>query len=1011
MNKFNKEQQQAIESKNNVLVSAGAGSGKTTVLVRRVLHNIIENNIDIDEFLILTFTNDASISMKEKIKTKLLLENKLDQINKIDKAHIETFDAFAYYLVNKYGYRINLSNNITVLEEDILNVKVKQIIDDIVLELVNNPTDLFIDFTKTYLHKDLSKLKDILKVNFFNLIKLNSPDDFLNEYEARFSSIDSINKSIDEYFNFIKEDIKKIIELSDYCDESRKTIIQEKYKPVIEYNHENFINFFSLTFKKTTDITNSKKNDDFEIINEIIEIHKEIQSKFKDINFSNLEICINNINKFSPFIIELLKKINEEVNKFLKKVSSYTFTQIANFALRILKENKDIADELKNKIKLIFVDEYQDTSNEQEELISLISNDNVFVVGDVKQSIYLFRKANPDNFIKKYEDYLNCNNGLNNLINMNSNYRSHENVISFINELFTKLMVKEFGGVTYKNYHELESKNENLNNSSNKIDSEFYYGTYKVSYNKDEDYYDKLVNIIKYHFIKYPKIYDGLIDDFRDLKYSDFAILSRKSVNFSKIVKKFEESDIPINPIYDINIISDEVIYVLISFLKLIDIILHNNGNINIVKEDKHFFVSVLRSYLYEINDKDIYEMIINNTYKDNQIYKKIVSFAKENNSLPLDELYIEILNQFNFISNLSKLSNPYDKIQIFEQFYNKVKIMSDLSYSLNDFIQYLEVIDEADLSIKCRIDNSGEDAVLLTTIHKSKGLQYKIVILVDLASEFNKIVNFDINNGLDIKSTFFNKNTNFKNEIYKINQLRKEKEEYIRLLYVALTRSEQKTIMMLENKDNKKSIKLEDCKSMQDFIDYSNVNIKEFKLENITENIPTDNNFNENSSVIYDIKELPNIKYKEIIKKKASKIEVDNIDIKKLDYGTYLHELFESINFNTLDISHLEGVKEYKYIKNILENDFFDELKSGIFYKEYAFRDYKNNVDGVIDLLVIKNNEAYIIDYKSKNIDDEEYKNQLKSYKEYVENIFNKKPRCYLISIIDNKIIEVIYD
>ena len=1033
-----KEQIDAIKSSGNVLVSAGAGSGKTSVLTKRVLYNLL-NGVQLDELLILTFTNNAANEMKERIKNTLSLYEKTKHLVPfVDSANITTFDAYFLYLVKKYSYVFNIDENIINLPEDILKVKKHEVLEEIINKYYEDEDENLIKIIKTYTYKNDSNIFNfILKID--DLVSKNKNKfDFLNNYYNNFLSDEALKLFKDNYLNKgIQNRFEIINDLLNLTEEKYHQKFNEKFDYILSNPDFDYLasldkKFASMPYKSLDNNSNT--------VNQIVNLFK---NQFLDIlkevdDYQNIiKIDKENNQKLIPFLIKIVYQLEVKIDQFKKDKQAYTFNDIAIMAKELLLKHEDIRNEIKTKLRLIMIDEYQDTSKFQEEFIDLIANNNVFVVGDVKQSIYGFRDANPKQFIDKYELYKN-DPSKGQLIIMNKNFRSRKEINIHINELFSNIMSLEYGGADYKVDHQIETGNdsyEKYGKTSNKHGITSI--TYKIT-KKDRSEAKVLKEIntvildIKSRVYNKMQIFDKDKKILRDVRFSDFTLLSPKSTRFKDIEKLFILNGVPINAIYDEDIIQDESIITLISILKFINETNKEEPNKAILK---HAFYSIARSFLFSYKDKKLYNLSLNDLYQNDELYLRLEGFSNKNKGFLIQDLFLNIIKEFDFLDKLTLIGDSISKIKFTKIFYEKTKIMDELNYSLDDFISYLEKLDSLDLKMESRKVNSGIDAVGLTTIHKSKGLEYPIVYLVCLDGKDNnksdvpKIFFANDKFGFFFPSLFTKSNKNIHQLFSSLYMNLDTLSEKIRLLYVALTRAKEEAIIpncIVE--DDEGNVQIED--ELNEDNELYGVAINSFEklknaknLKNIFEayelKLESNNYYQKQFEEVLVEEQKNNLILKmkgfdfNFIKEekiKASKKLNQDTDNTLLEIGTRLHLLMEVVNFKTKDLSFIRNENDKKLIKNILDNQIFASLENSKIYKEYEYYDNEFDYSGIIDLMIEDKNHIKIIDYKLKNIDDENYTKQLTLYKNYIEKTFNKKVSCYLLSLVDNNV-KVVYE
>ena len=1038
-----KKQLAAINSTGNVIVSAGAGSGKTSVLTERIYRRL-SKDVNLDEILILTFTDAASKEMKTRIKDELSKNGSTKHlVPLVDSANISTFDAYFLYLCKKYSSRLNISSDIQNIPDDILKIKKYSILEGIFDELYIKKDPQFIKLIHNYTKKDDKYIMDFIIKISDAISDIKNIDEYFNSYYDNYLSNESFEKFI----------INNIQEVIDNKIESLKHIIShlsnEEYKRKMNVNLSEILDNYSLKYlsenKPKFKLPNRPKDDeeDIERKNEISEIIKFIKENIYSVDYDNLvKVDLKNNQEIIPYIFNIVKKLLNETNKFKSNFGFYTFNDIALMAKRLLIENEDIRLEIKNKLKLIMIDEYQDTSKFQEEFIDLISNNNVFVVGDIKQSIYAFRGANPSQFKDKYDNYKY--NKLGQAIDMNDNFRSREEINNDINKLFSEIMTLKQGGADYQLEHLIKTGNKEYT----KLKTTNPHGIFVLPFEtKKESANDEvedeksnnsgvmkkkieinacLDDVIKRINNKMQVIYSYYNEEgkkklgLRDATYKDFTFLINKSTDFYLIEEICKERGIPINVVRDEDLISDDVIISLISLLKLINGLMNNDL---LISDEKHYFVSVVRSFLYCYSDEDIYKLIKNDTYRKDNVYLNIKEFSTKHKDSLLSEIYLDTIKEFNFLDKVSLLGNSLNKLNYLRIFYERTLIMDKLCYNLEDFITYLERLNDLEIKMTNRKVGEAKDAITLTTIHKSKGLEYNIVYLPLLFAKSQpqeKDHSFFINAkyGFYLPSLYNSKNKTLHELFYNEYDNRNAYDEKIRLLYVALTRAKEEVIIPLSDENSKAMDdlfdvdirkRIENSQTLGEIMFaskdisfeksyYLNMPLKTKKSDNT-------NNHNNNDKQII-IEEFNNYTYKTKKSFKASKDLDLGVSLKTLNYGTHIHLLMEEVDFTNKDTKFIRNNREKIMIDKVLKNDIFNNLDQAKIYKEYQFINDEYNI--VIDLMIEHQDYIDIIDYKLKNVSDEEYKEQLNTYRKIIFSLFKKKVKCYLLSIMDNDLKEV---
>ena len=1023
MPNWTKEQEDAIYKDNsNIIVSAGAGSGKTAVLSERVLRKL-KSGVSISNLLILTFTKAAAHEMKERIKSKIKSIPELkDELLKVDSAYITTFDSYALSIVKKYGYLINVSSNCSIIEKSIIDIKKMEFMDSTFMELYENKDPEFLKFIDTFCTKDDKQIKSYMLSIISKLDLIYNLDDYLDNYLRDFYAEEYINNSIKEYEELLIEKIghlnKLFLDLEEYVEvEYYEKISLELSELLLSDNY----NSIKQNIKSIPQLPKNSLEEAKKIKEEMSSIIKELTMLCEYSSIDDIKNIIYKTKENVSVIIKIVKKFNEKINDYKFSNDVYEFLDIAKMSIKILEQNEDIRNDIKNNLNEILIDEYQDTSDLQDLFISYIENNNCYMVGDIKQSIYRFRNANPNLFKNKYDKYTSCIDGIK--IDLNKNFRSRSEVLNNINLVFDDIMTNMLGGADYKKSHRMVFGNsiyDTIGNTNQNNNMEFLV----YDYNKDNIYIKEeieifiIANDIKNKIESGYKIFDKDTKEIRNIKYSDIAILLDRSTNFSLYKKIFEYLNIPLS------IYKDEV--------------LTNNTTINIIKniiylminsnyngDFKYSFISVLRSYLFNMDDNLIFEYFDNKNFNDCELIKKVRSI--DFNSMSLSNTIIEIINSFNFYEKIITVGNVSNHIVVLDNLIAISKNLENLGYDIYSFYDYLNKILEENYEINYPVNLSLE-GVKIMTIHKSKGLEFNICYFASLYSKFNKSdlkERFLFDNKYGFITPIFDngiRSTIYK-ELLKRKYLIDEISEKIRLFYVALTRAKEKMIMVMPQSFNEIDNSLFGKLKYNSFLDMISSIVDNLKpyfkhidLEKI--NLSKDYNFIKQNNYKEKIDTVDEkIKINDIVitsieneDKHFSKINnklYSSDEYKNTKFGTLIHSIFENIDFDNPQYNLLDPFTASKIKKFIETNILKDSVN---LYKEYEFMYEEDNVTyhGIIDLLIEYKDCFKIVDYKLKNVADEAYINQLNGYKKYIENLTGKKVYTYLYSIIDEKLVEL---
>ena len=1022
---WTEEQLKAINLEGkNVIVSAGAGSGKTAVLTERVKRKLLDG-IHINNLLVLTFTNAAAKEMKDRIRKAILNTPSLkDELNLLDGAYITTFDSFSLSVVKKYHTKLNITNNIKVSDQVLIDIKTKEILDNIFQEYYLTPSSSFNILINDFCLKDDAELKEYI-LNVYKKISLKyDKKEYLDNY---FNNYD-IDKYVEDYINLIRERqniLKELISnLSNYFENEFIIKVEDNFKKLIEAN--DYSEFLSALDYISLTVPRGSSNEAKELKSSIFEVADEIKELciYSDINEIKEELESTKSNTL--MIVEILKELDKRLEEYKFNEEVFNFTDIAMLAIKVVKENSDVCEEIKNSFQEILVDEYQDTSDLQEYFISLISNNNTYMVGDIKQSIYRFRNANPYIFKNKYDLYSNTSSG--EKIDLVKNFRSRSEVLDGINLMFDLFMDETFGGADYKKSHRLVFGNNNYTDTVDNYDLGILsYDENKLnglSKSEEEAFIigKDIIDKINHNY----KVYDKNENIVRNCKYSDFVILLDKSKDFDLYKKIFEYLGLPLNIVKEESLNKDSDILVIRNLLRLLICIKENRLDTEFI----YTYISICRSYLYKLSDEEIYNIYINNSYKETELYKKCLELINSIDTMNISSYLRYVLDEFTYEEKLLTINNIRSYTVRCEYLYNLAKNMEDVGKTIYDFVDYLNEIFENDYDLKFNTNSSNNNSIRIMTIHKSKGLEFPICYFGGFYNRFNlselreKII-YDNKYGIVLpKVNEYYKDTILKTLIKKNTRL-EEISERIRLLYVALTRAREKMIIVLPKLDEEletievPSYKKEKYNSFLSIIKsiYSNLMnyvrevdvIGDRKYQNINTASITIDSSEENiivNEISVDTNVLEEVHYS---KDKLHIITAEEKDV--MSFGTKVHEILELIDFNNynLDLYDIDSYTKNK-ISSFINSDFMKDKINLNMYKEYEFLYYEDNIlsHGIIDLLIEDTDRMIIVDYKLKGIDDIEYDKQLNGYRKYIENKTGKKTLCFLYSILDEKYREV---
>ena len=932
MPRWTEEQQLAIDKENtNIIVSAGAGSGKTAVLTARVIRKL-KSGVGINHLLILTFTKKAAKEMKERIRKAIIAdESIIKELDYLDSSYITTFDSFALSIVKKYSYLLNVRKDVKIADSSIIYFKKKAILDEIFENLYKENDEKFLKLISDFTIKDDRDIKKhIFDISNKLDLKYNK-EEYLDGYIESYYKENNFENFYKEYLEILKGKIKeindKLEELSHHADTDFFLKYNDAFIPLLgsetydEIEKNSVISFTHLRLpSNSSDEAKSLKEEVKSCLDNLVKImpwssYDELKESF----FSTKEYIYP--------IVKIIKMLDSKINEFKHQKDIYDFTDISKMAIRVLKENDDVKEELKYFFKEIMIDEYQDTSDLQEEFVKMIDNDDVYMVGDIKQSIYRFRNANPYLFKYKYDTYAQNNGGFK--IDLTKNFRSRLEVIDNVNLIFSAIMNDSLGGADYKVSHKMIFGNktyieEGLTTQNNNLEIYNYEYDKTSPYSKEEIEIFCIAKDIKEKIENKYQIFDKDKKILRDITYNDFAILLDKSKSFDLYKKVFEYLGIPLTIYTSLNITKEIEISLIKNILKLIISASEKTYD----TEFKYAFTSIARSYLFEYTDEEIFNYARYSNYSESSIMKIVNEIKEDITSLSLGEIMSLVISKFSLYTKGIKSGNIENKISSIDSILSIATDLGSVGYGIYEFYDYLENLTEEEYKLEVKKQDYISDSVKIMTIHASKGLEFSICYFASLHSKFNiQDLNdkFSYSEKYGIITPYYNEGIGktFIKMLYKENYINEEISEKIRLFYVALTRAKEKIIMVTSLDNPKENIQIKDARSFLDML----LSIKDSLIAYCKEVDIKSLNLTKNYNLIKEYN------YKDAIEKTTDKIYVESLNFKgkektskqisketktllskedkeKMEFGTKMHEVFEYLDFK--NPNKLVEEKEY---------------------------------------------------------------------------------------------------
>ncbi len=838
------EQIDAITDRDkSLLVSASAGSGKTTVMIARIIELMLGKKAEktpITNFLIVTFTKASATDMKKKLIDELLKLDAddyiLEQIENVSIADISDLHSFYSKLISTYFYEVGIDPAYKIVDAD-ASVLLK---DRAISKLFENKEKSGdVDYFRVYdifqKKRQNTDLKEtIFKFNDF-LNSINNGKVWFKERLDEAYNLDlDTNVCATLINNYVSNSILKDVKICEsFADKCLKLGCNEMYdyfskmadelKTVNKNNSYlvNAKNVYEISFdkaKKTPKEFDYLKPEAEKIKKHIKDSLKNYKTNFVSSDKDELILGLSSVRNILETLFNLTEEFDEIYSKLKRDLNGLDFNDLEKYALKIL-ENEAIKKAVQDKYKYVFVDEYQDINEVQEKIISLVSGkENRFMVGDIKQSIYRFRHCDPEIFISKSKEFSSEQNYAK-LIKLNANFRSDKKILKFVDEVFSGVMTEEFGGVDYAKDSQFVAGKDNIDaplavnlcfidttkKTQEKTDAS---GVYSVKNHENimEEETEKAVAEAGYVANKILELVNPLNE--KAIEYKDIAILVQsRNDDTNRFLEVLRGFGIPIASDEKSDLMAKNYIQEIYNFIAYVCA-----GN------DDILLFKVLKSKLFNFTDEELVELrklnmgakfyeVINffENLEDETLKAKVKEFKE------ICEKYQKLAKTRSFADVAKMVVQEFElyKINMFELEGEKINDEIDkfiLKLPEKTSYEYLSTFQ--DLSMVFESEFSG-NAVTVMTIHKSKGIEFKAVFVVGTRKKFNLrtttetvVFNKNFGAGLD----YFDAGTRTRkpsvvNSAVKIYETRKLVEEQQRLLYVALTRAKEKLFIVCAKK------------------------------------------------------------------------------------------------------------------------------------------------------------------------------------------------------------------
>lgn len=867
---WTKEQQQVIELRNrNILVSAAAGSGKTAVLVERIIQRLTEEEhpIDVDELLIVTFTEAAASEMKERILVAIekKLEEKPDdvhlqrQASLIHNSMITTIHSFCLSVIREHFHTIDLDPGFRIGEEGELKLLKKDVLEELLEAEYEEANPAFLEFVERYATgRDDKKLEELIQQVYEFSRSYPNPSRWLQScvdaYEAESvgewmesPAVRLVEENIRSYANdavSLLEGGIRICEEPDGPYMYKEALEAEKEGWLYLKSAENLGDMFAR--KGNAEGGKPKANRDKSVSKELSEQVKEIRKQtkgfltdiLKNYLFQSPEEMIEDMKFAKTTVEELIFLVERFAEAFAEKKRSRNlidFGDMEQLALQILTEEKEgelvpsiVAGEYQKQFKEIMIDEYQDSNLIQEAILTSVSTIwqgryNIFMVGDVKQSIYRFRLSRPELFMEKYDTY-DLEDGEKQRIDLHKNFRSRREVLDSTNFVFRQIMTKGLGGIAYDDnaalYFGAEYYKEQTGNETEVliVDTDVEIPSEEQAQETAREMEARAVARRIKELMEHHTVMDKETGEFRRVQYRDIVILTRSLKGWTDVFTRvLNREGIPTYTGSREGYFETLEIETILNYLRVLDnpnqdipltavlsspiVGLSGEELAKIRSMDKEIsFSRCVKRYMGEGADA-VLKMKLQECFRQMAYFQEMVPYTA------IHELLWRILEETGYRYLAAAMPGGEQRSANIDMLLEKAKAFEGTSYKgLFNFVRYIEQLKKYDVDYgEANIADEQADTVRLMSIHKSKGLEFPIVFVAGMNKKFNKL---DVTReivihpelGIGVDCIDLKKRTKAPTFLKKAIQREVHLEnlgEELRILYVAMTRAKEKLLLV----------------------------------------------------------------------------------------------------------------------------------------------------------------------------------------------------------------------
>lgn len=850
MAQWTSDQQAAIDSRGaNLLVSAAAGSGKTAVLVERIINLMIQDQVPIDQMLIVTFTNAAASEMRERIVEALysgLDKDESDflntQIRNIQNANIMTLHSFCIGVIRNHAHCIDLDPGFKVGDSVSLDLLVKEALDMTLEDFYQDKSQGFIDFVEAYSENRTDDKLSQLILDVYKFIQ-SQPDPlvWLKEVQGNLLEPDVYKEHLMAYIDFNLSRCQEVLDMalvwteaSDGPEEYHDMILEghqqvETLKELLGTDLEAMIVYLrGLSHSRLKAIKKDRKEEiNPLLLGEVKELRDQYKALIKDLKtffehktWADYRADTIAVEPMMATLYDLVEAFSHHYGALKVDKNMVDFNDLEHMALRAL-DHKAVQDHYRHKFSYIFLDEYQDSNLVQETLIDKVKGkDNVFLVGDVKQSIYRFRLADPSLFMSKYHSYKKEAGHENRRIDLKKNFRSRKDILEGINFIFENLMSEAFGEMTYdadaRLYAGLEFK-----------DIEGPEIQVKIIENPKSDDLEGLTNAeLEAHAavktikaLVGKKSYNRKTDTYFDIDYKHVVILMRAVSAWAPVFNEvFLEEGIPLFADHQSGYFETLEIKMFVDLLKIVDNPRQDLALLTVMRAPIFSFTTedliAIRthtptgSFYDSLEAYDVQGACLDKIMAMNEA---LADWREKMLYMALDGLLWHIMSSTGFYQYVAAMPGGEGRQGNLRLLVDRAKAYKGVATGLFHFLQMIDNMKSASSDMgTAKIIGEQDNVVRLMSIHKSKGLEFPVVILSGMNKKFNlrdayQEVLVHKHLGLGPRIVNLEDRVYFDSLPKKLikHQIKFESlAEEMRILYVALTRAVDRLIMIGQVKD-----------------------------------------------------------------------------------------------------------------------------------------------------------------------------------------------------------------